>query len=230
MACLYIIKRYEDKAEWPTTYNIAAYVYQVKPDKDGNRWINDAQHVAVKRALEGLQRQGRIIGFRTGRARVPGIGPGCDRRTELCHHWMTEKGLAKCSPKQKRTSIARESTAGTSSASPLNATASCAGPRSSAEVGREQLSKNMPRKAKRKLGDLLTEDALQAAFERMMTDPVLGFINEVSLADTQEEVADILAEHRDWLQSLPRKKREDILRHVNEMIDEKPVIEEDDES
>jgi len=64
----------------------------------------------------------------------------------------------------------------------------------------------------------------------MMTDPVLGFINEVSLADTQEEVADILAEHRDWLQSLPRKKREDILRHVNEMIDEKPVIEEDDES
>lgn len=88
----------------------------------------------------------------------------------------------------------------------------------------------MPRKAKRKLGDLLTEDALQAAFERMMTDPVLGFINEVSLADTQEEVADILAEHRDWLRSLPRKKREDILRHVNEMIDEKPVIEEDDES
>ena len=98
------------------------------------------------------------------------------------------------------------------------------------EVGREQRSKNMPRKAKRKLGDPLTEDELQAAFERMMTDPVLGFINEVSLADTQEEVADILAEHRDWLRSLPRKKREDILRHVNEMIDEKPVIEEDDES
>jgi hypothetical protein len=88
----------------------------------------------------------------------------------------------------------------------------------------------MPRKAKRKLGAPLTEDELQAAFERMMTNPVLGFINEVSLADTQEEVADILAEHRDWLQSLPRKKREDILRHVNEMIDEKPVIEEDDES
>jgi hypothetical protein len=55
----------------------------------------DAQHVAVKRALEGLQRQGRIIGFRTGRARVPGLGPGSDGRTELCHHWMTEKGLAK---------------------------------------------------------------------------------------------------------------------------------------
>ena len=68
----------------------------------------------------------------------------------------------------------------------------------------------MPRKAKRKLGDPLTEDELQAAFERVMTDPVLGFINGVSLADTQEEVADILAEHRDWLRSLPRKKREDI--------------------
>src|SRR5262249_49071524 len=98
LACLHVIKRYEDKAEWPTTYNIAAYVYQVKPDKHGNRWVNDAQHVAVKRALEGLQRQGRIIGFRTQRAR----DPGRDGRTELCHHWMTEKGLAKWLSEEKR--------------------------------------------------------------------------------------------------------------------------------
>jgi len=48
---------------WPTTYTIAADIYQVKPDKDGNRWIADAQHGAVKRALEGLQRKGRITGF-----------------------------------------------------------------------------------------------------------------------------------------------------------------------
>jgi hypothetical protein len=90
MACRYIIKRYEERGELATTYNIAAYVYQVKPDKDGNRWITDAQHVAVKRALEGLQRWGRVIGFRTGRAR-----DRFDGRTETCNHWMTEKGLAK---------------------------------------------------------------------------------------------------------------------------------------
>jgi hypothetical protein len=87
MACLHFIRRYDAKEELPTTYNIAAYVYQVKPDKRGNRWINDAQHVAIKRALEGLQRMGKVIGFRTQRAR----DPMRDGRTELCHHWMTEQ-------------------------------------------------------------------------------------------------------------------------------------------
>ena len=57
-------------------------------------WISDAQHVAVKRALEGLQRKGLIMGFRTGRARGPGLGPDSDGRTELCHHWMTAKRAA----------------------------------------------------------------------------------------------------------------------------------------
>ena len=89
-ACLVIVKRHEGK-RWPSTYTIAADVYQVKPDRNGDRLINDAQHVAVKRALEGLQRKGMVIGFRdTHNARAPGDG-----RIELCHVWMTEVGLAR---------------------------------------------------------------------------------------------------------------------------------------
>jgi hypothetical protein len=86
-ACLQQIKKYEEDEEWPTTFDIAAAVYQVKPDKEDISYVTDAQHVAVKRALEGLQRGGHIIGFRAHRPRVQ----GSDHRTELCHHWMTER-------------------------------------------------------------------------------------------------------------------------------------------
>jgi phage terminase large subunit-like protein len=87
-ACLLVIREYEDDGELPTTYNIAATVY-LKPLKDGWRLVTEAQHVAVKRALEGLQRKGHIIGFRdTGRARIPGV----DYRAELAHFWATENG------------------------------------------------------------------------------------------------------------------------------------------
>ena len=86
-ACLEHIKGYEDDEDWPTTFDIAAAVYEVKPDKDGYSYVTDAQHVAVKRALEGLQRQGRIIGFQTHRQR----DPGRDIRAERCHDWMTER-------------------------------------------------------------------------------------------------------------------------------------------
>jgi hypothetical protein len=79
-ACLGIIQTYEARGEWwPTTLDIAAEVYHVKPDDDSSRLITDAQHVAVRRALEGLQRKGRVIGFRTNKR---------------CYQWMTEKGLA----------------------------------------------------------------------------------------------------------------------------------------
>jgi len=47
----------------PTTYDIAADVYHVETDDDGYRYVSDAQHVAVKRALAGLQRQGKVIGL-----------------------------------------------------------------------------------------------------------------------------------------------------------------------
>jgi hypothetical protein len=44
------------------------------------------------RALEGLQRRGQIIGFRTSDARAP---KNRDWRVELCHHWMTERQAQK---------------------------------------------------------------------------------------------------------------------------------------
>ena len=35
MACLWRIRKDEESGDWPTTYDIAAYVYQIKPDADG---------------------------------------------------------------------------------------------------------------------------------------------------------------------------------------------------
>jgi hypothetical protein len=68
--CLLAIWHYEGKDEHPTTFDIAADIYKIKVAKDGTRWVSDAQHVAVKRALAGLQRKGRVTGFRTDTERV----------------------------------------------------------------------------------------------------------------------------------------------------------------
>lgn len=87
--CLRVIEQFERAGILPTTFNIVAEVYRVEPDEAGNRWVTDAQHVAVKRALGGLRRKGLIFGKRTGRARSR-----ADGRTELCHHWMTDPQLA----------------------------------------------------------------------------------------------------------------------------------------
>ena len=42
MACLWRIRKDEESGDWPTTYDIAAYVYQIKPDADGITWITDS--------------------------------------------------------------------------------------------------------------------------------------------------------------------------------------------
>jgi hypothetical protein len=76
------ISRYEREGKMPTTYDIAGDVYHLTLDDA----ITDAQHVAVKRALEGLQRKGQVIGFCTRSRR------GDDGREERCHHWMLLKG------------------------------------------------------------------------------------------------------------------------------------------
>jgi hypothetical protein len=69
--CLLSIWNYERKGRAsPTTFDIAVDIYKVERDENGDRPISDAQHVAVKRALAGLQRQGRVIGFRTDSERV----------------------------------------------------------------------------------------------------------------------------------------------------------------
>jgi hypothetical protein len=66
------------KQQPPTTFDIAAHIYHISPDADGAYCVTDAEHVAVKRALEGLQRQGRVIGLRM-------------RHDERCFRWMSEK-------------------------------------------------------------------------------------------------------------------------------------------
>ena len=62
--CLRVIKAYEAAGKRPTTFNIAAEVYQIKRDRRGNRAINDSQRVATRRALAGLRSKGLIVSHR----------------------------------------------------------------------------------------------------------------------------------------------------------------------
>jgi hypothetical protein len=89
--CLTVIANYEREGELATTYNIATYVYQVQPDEDGELYFTTAQHVAVKRALEGLQRQGKVIGLAQRFCRAEYDDTWIDHRSNYLHCWMTEK-------------------------------------------------------------------------------------------------------------------------------------------
>jgi hypothetical protein len=60
--CLRVIAEYEAAGRRPTTFNVACEVYRVARDRDGNRMINEAQHVATKRALANLRRNGLVTG------------------------------------------------------------------------------------------------------------------------------------------------------------------------
>jgi hypothetical protein len=70
----------------PTTYDIAAHVYGLSDDDA----ISDAQHVAVKRALEGLQRKGMVIGLER---KFCGYGWHAfgDYRSDFGYCWMSER-------------------------------------------------------------------------------------------------------------------------------------------
>ena len=82
--CLKAIQQHDG----PTTYTIAADVYAIRRDRMGNRWISDAQHAAVRRALNGLRRKGLITGYRdTEHSRLNEYGQP-DGRIELCHRWF----------------------------------------------------------------------------------------------------------------------------------------------
>ena len=51
-----VIREYEAARRWPTTFSIAAEVYRIEPDANGNRWVSDAQHdCAHRRARNGCQ-------------------------------------------------------------------------------------------------------------------------------------------------------------------------------
>jgi hypothetical protein len=73
----------------PTTYDIAAEVYHVERDDDGYRSVSDAQHVAVKRALAGLERQGKVIGLAWRYCRDD---PHGDYRSMWTYCWFSERG------------------------------------------------------------------------------------------------------------------------------------------
>lgn len=85
--CLQVIADYEAEGRTPTTFNIAAEVYHVERDRDGNRMVSDAQHVAVKRALSSLQRQGFVTGWRDSEhTPYPPGHPDCGKQ-ERSHYW-----------------------------------------------------------------------------------------------------------------------------------------------
>ena len=48
--CLRVIEEYEVAGKRPTTFNIAAEVYQVRRDQCGDRMVSDAQHFSTERA------------------------------------------------------------------------------------------------------------------------------------------------------------------------------------
>ena len=85
--CLAAISEFERKRKLPTTYDITAHVYGAKVEDDGY-WISDAQHVAVKRALAGLQRKGLVIAL--DRLYCRDDHP-YDGRSDRAYCWMSEK-------------------------------------------------------------------------------------------------------------------------------------------
>jgi hypothetical protein len=94
--CLRVIESYEVVGKRPTTFNISAEIYQVKPDRYGNRMVSDAQHVATKRALSGLRRKGLVAGqqditvLADGRRILTHVGAD-GRHAERCCLWSIVK-------------------------------------------------------------------------------------------------------------------------------------------
>jgi hypothetical protein len=68
-----VINKYEAKGEPPLTMEIAAEVFDIKFGANGDQLVNDAQHVAVKRALEGLRRKGLVVSRTVNRLRGYGL-------------------------------------------------------------------------------------------------------------------------------------------------------------
>jgi hypothetical protein len=95
--CLRVIERYEAAGGRPTTFHIACDVYQVEQDPDGNRWCNDAQHTATKRALASLRRKGLVagqqeIGVKADGRRIFNLAKSpTDGRAERCCFWSLSR-------------------------------------------------------------------------------------------------------------------------------------------
>jgi hypothetical protein len=91
--CLRVIKSYQTSGRTPTTFTIAAKVYRVEPDQDGNRWVSDAQHASVRRALINLRRKGLVHGEQAtvisadGTRILAQVRSPTDGRAERCCLW-----------------------------------------------------------------------------------------------------------------------------------------------
>jgi hypothetical protein len=75
----------------PTTYQVAAEVFQVKADEYGDRMITEAQHVATKRALASLRSKGLVKSredaeIEDGKKSFQHVRPGT-HRAERCCFW-----------------------------------------------------------------------------------------------------------------------------------------------
>jgi hypothetical protein len=62
LGCLHAIEKYEAEGRLATTFNIAAEVYAVRRDHNGNLPVSTRQRVVTLRALENLRRKGLISG------------------------------------------------------------------------------------------------------------------------------------------------------------------------
>ena len=89
--CLRVIEEYEAAGKRPTTFNIAAEVYRVRPDRHGNRMVSDAQHVATKRALASLRRKGVVFGEQDFKVYPEGtrvlVRADASGRADRCCRW-----------------------------------------------------------------------------------------------------------------------------------------------
>ena len=81
--CLRVIEEYEAAGKRPTTFNIAAEVYQVRRDQCGNRMVSDAQHFSTERALASLGRKGLV----TGQQHFELLRSILNGRSERCFLW-----------------------------------------------------------------------------------------------------------------------------------------------
>jgi hypothetical protein len=102
ISAIALAERKGGKGKPPDTYEIIAHVYQLDRDEDGSLWVTDAQHVAVKRALEGLQRKGMVIGFERmhcGHDHDPDDGRSnhayCWMSAPRARQWIREQGKSR---------------------------------------------------------------------------------------------------------------------------------------
>ena len=76
----------------------------------------------------------------------------------------------------------------------------------------------------RKMLRSMTPEQISEAFMRAQSDPYCRLLNEIEATDTQQEAAVALADCRDLLATLSSARRKAVMRDIEKIIDEKPVM------